>query len=211
MDKIQFRKIMESEKLPIPNYVVVKKGHKKLDLKSLGKYPYFVKPYNQGSSVGASIATNKKDLIKSLDNGFKYSDGLIIDEFIEGREYTCPVLGNEVPKSLPVIEIIPRKGKFFDYDSKYSDNGSDEIVPAKISSKLTKAIQELAVEVYTSIGCRGFGRIDFIVDSDDNPYILEINTIPGLTPMSLFPKSAKSIGLTYKALLDKIIKLSLEK
>jgi D-alanine-D-alanine ligase len=124
-------------------------------------------------------------------------------------EVTCSVLGNEDAKALPVIEIIPRKGDFFDYESKYTESGSDEIVPARISKKLTKIVQELSINVHKAIGARGFSRVDFILKNNKDPIILEINTIPGLTPMSLLPKAAKAYGLSYSELLDKIIKYSI--
>jgi len=133
----------------------------------------------------------------------------LVDEYIKGMEVTCSVLGNEDAKALPVIEIIPKKGDFFDYESKYTESGSDEIVPARISKKLTKIVQELSIKVHKAIGARGFSRVDFILKENKYPVILEINTIPGLTPMSLFPKAAKAYGLSYSELLDKIIRYSI--
>ena len=126
-------------------------------------------------------------------------------------EVTCAVIGNDDPIALPVIEIKPLKGKFFDYESKYSESGSEEIVPARISKTLTAEIQKMAVKVYKVVGCRGFGRIDFILRNDKHPIILEINTIPGLTSMSLLPKAAKAAGIPYTKLLDKIISYAIEK
>lgn len=210
MDKIKFRKIMKVEKIPIPNYIVVTKNQKIKTIKSIGDFPYFVKPYNQGSSVGASIAKNQKELKKSLDEAFKYSDKVLIDEYIQGRELTCSVIGNNVPIALPVLEIVPKRGDFFNYKSKYIEGGSEEFIPNNITKYTIDKVKKLSIKVYKAIGCRGFARVDFLL-RNDNLYVLEINSIPGLTQMSLFPRSAKAYGLTYSQLLDKIIKLALEK
>ena len=141
----------------------------------------------------------------------KYSDKVLVEEYLAGKEVTCAVLGNENPKALPVIEIHPLKGEFFDYDSKYSESGSEEIVPARISKSLTKKVQDLAIRVYRAIGARGFSRVDFILRNNKEPVVLEINTIPGLTPMSLVPKAAKAAGIPYSEFLDRIINLAVVK
>ena len=210
MDKIMFREVLEGKRIPIPKYVVVKRGDTLTKVyKTLGKPPYFVKPHDQGSSVGASIVKSKNGLTDALNKAFEFSELALVDEYVEGVEVTCGVLGNEKPKALPLVEIRPLKGEFFDYESKYTESGAEEIVPAGISESLTKKIQELAVDVYKAMGCRGFSRIDFILRNNRHPVVLEINTIPGLTPMSLLPKAAKAAGISYNLLLDKIIHYAL--
>lgn len=211
MDKAMFRKVVEGVRIPVPKYVVVKRGDMLTKVyKTLGKPPYFVKPHNQGSSVGASIVRTKKDLQKALEQAFEYSELALVDEYIEGLEVTCGVIGNENPIALPLVEIRPLKGEFFDYKSKYTESGAEEIVPARISKRMTEKIQKLAVDVYKTIGCRGFSRVDFILRNNIHPVVLEINTIPGLTPMSLLPKAAKAAGISYNLLLDKIIHYALK-
>lgn len=211
MNKIMFRKVLASEKIPIPNYIIVKKGQVAGRVfKALGKLPCFVKPHNQGSSVGASIVRTKKDLAKALNLAYQFSEIALVDEYIKGMEVTCGVLGNENPRPLPLVEIIPKKAEFFDYESKYAESGAEEIVPARISVKLTKKIQKMAIDVYKAIGCKGFSRVDFLLKNERYPVVLEINTIPGLTPMSLLPKAAKAAGISYSQLLDKIIGHALE-
>lgn len=211
MDKIIFRKLMLVEGLPIPKYIVLRKNdqYKKV-FKSLGKPPYFIKPHNQGSSVGAGVVKKKKDVPRALGLAFKYSDKALVDEYIKGTEVTCAVLGNDKPEALPVVEIVPKKSDFFDYESKYAESGSDEIVPARISKALTRKLKEIAVRVHRAVGCRGFSRVDFILKDGKEPIVLEINTIPGLTRMSLFPKAAKAAGYSYSRLLDKVIFYSLQ-
>ncbi len=210
MNKLKFRKLMEAEKISIPKYLSLKKDS---DLRGVEKkltYPVFVKPNSQGSSIGTDIAKNRKELIRALKQAFKYDDEVLVDEYLRGLELTCAVIGNDKPIPLPIVEIRPLKGKFFDYKSKYSESGSEEIVPARISDALTKKVQEMAVKVYKTVGCRGFARIDIILKDNKLPVVLEINSIPGLTPMSLFPKAAKAAGISYSQLLDKIIMYALE-
>lgn len=197
MDKEMFKKVMKAEGIRTP--------------RSSTKFPCFVKPYNQGSSVGASIAKNTNELNKSLRLARKFSNKILVEEYLKGIELTCSVIGNEDPIALPLIEIVPLKGDFFDYESKYTESGSDEIVPARISKTLTKKVQQMAIKVYKAIGCRGFGRVDFILKDNKEPVVLEINTIPGLTPISLLPKAAKAMGITYSRLLDRIIKYASER
>lgn len=205
MDKITFRKIMLLEKIPIPKFVVVKRGENFKHIhKALKRTSYFVKPHDQGSSVGASIVRKQKDLGRALKLAHRFSKLALVDEYIKGIEVTCGVLGNDKPFALPLVEIVP-KNDFFDYESKYSESGATEIVPARINKKLTVKIQNMAIKVFKAIGAKGFGRIDFILDKGKNPYVLEINTIPGLTPMSLLPKEAKAAGISYPALLASII------
>lgn len=211
MDKIMFRKILKSANIPTPKFITVKKGERIGNISLLlGKPPYFVKPHNQGSSLGVSRIERMTDIKDALQLAFKYSEIAIIDKLIEGLEITCGVLGNSRLIALPVIEIHSLKGKYFDYNSKYLESGADEVVPANISAKLTGRVQELAIKVYKEIGCKGFARVDMILKDGKYPYVLEINTIPGLTSMSLFPKAAASAGISYTKLLDKIINYAIE-
>jgi D-alanine-D-alanine ligase len=211
MDKIMFRKVLGKENVPLPKYLVLNKGEKLVNIqKKIGKYPYFIKPSNQGSSVGSSIARNRRELQKAVTNAFKYSKSILIDEYLKGKEVTCGLLGNNDPLALPIIEIVPKKGDFFDYKSKYYEGGAEEIVPARISKTLTNKIQDISIKVHKILGCRGFSRVDFIIKDNKYPIVLETNTIPGLTPMSLLPKAAKAAGISYEKLLEKIIKYAEE-
>lgn len=205
MDKEVFRKLMKEAGLSIPKYIVLtKKDKNNLELvKEIGDFPYFVKPNDQGSSVGASIAKNKTQLLIAVKEAFKFSEKVLVDEYIKGVELTCGVLGNTKLIALPPTEIVPR-GEFFDYESKYNESGSLEITPARISKKNENAVKDLAMKVYNAIGAKGFARIDFILRKD-KLYILEINTIPGLTKVSLLPKEAEASGISYSRLLDMII------
>lgn len=190
MDKMIFRALMDKFEVLMPKQVT--------------KSPCVVKPINQGSSVGVSMVTKQKDLIKAVKKAEKYGQ-LVIEEYVKGVEVSCGVLGGQV---MPVIEICPKNG-FFDYEAKYSDGKCEEVVPARISEEMTKRVQKLALRVFEVVGCRGFGRVDMII-RDEEIYVLEINTIPGLTRSSLLPKEAKAMGINYPQLLDKIIELAFD-
>ncbi len=210
IDKLMFRRLMASENIPVPKYIAIRKNDSLSGIyRSVGKLPYFVKPYNQGSSVGISFVNSRKELLKALDLAFEYSDIALVDESVQGLELTCGVIGNEKPQALPLVEISPQIGDFFDYDSKYKEGGAEEIVPARISVSLTKKTQKLAIDVYKILGCKGFSRVDFILRNNKYPVVLEINTIPGLTPTSLLPKAARAAGISYSKLIDKIIQYAL--
>lgn len=206
IDKKYSKQLFANAGLLVPAGVIVNKNSEVEEIWKKLRPPVFVKPKTAGSSVGVTKVKDKTDLKAAVKKALKYSDEVLIDEFIQGIEVTCAILGNEKPIALPVIEIVT-KNEFFDYEAKYSEKLTEEIVPARISPRLTKKVQEIAISAYKILGCRGFGRVDMII-KNDKIYILEVNTIPGLTPVSLFPKAAKSAGIEYSKLLDKVIDLS---
>ena len=208
MDKIYSRKIFTQIGLNTPKFVLVDKQQKKTSISPL-KFPVFVKPQSQGSSIGTSKANNQKQLDLALKEAFKFGKVAIVEEFLEGVEITGAVLGNENPIALPLVEIVSKK-EFFDYEAKYDAKLTDEIVPARITKDLTQKAQDAAIKAYIALNCSGFGRVDMII-SKDKIYVLEVNTIPGLTPVSLFPKAANAAGISYPQLLDEVIKLVNEK
>lgn len=205
MNKIYSRKIFTQEGLLVPKTVIVNKDNlKKSSTFENLNFPLFVKPSNQGSSVGTSKVRNKSELAKAIDIALSFGADALIEEFIDGIEITGGILGQ---KPLPLVEIVPKKD-FFDYQAKYDPKLSDEIVPARFNPKLTKKTQQIALRAFNAIGCHGFGRVDMIA-KDSDIYVLEVNTIPGLTPVSLLPKAALAAGISYSQLLDKIIKYSI--
>ena len=203
MDKIYSRNLFIQAGLAVPETVILTGSDPVNNVWKTLRPPIFVKPSNQGSSVGTSKVNSKKGLPKALKLAFSYNDRVLVEEFIDGTEITCGILGNEKPIVLPIVEIVT-KNEFFDYEAKYSETLTEEIVPARINKKLTRKAQDSALIAYESLNCRGFGRVDMIT-KDNNIYTLEVNTIPGLTPMSLFPKAAKAAGITYSNLLDRVI------
>lgn len=172
-------------------------------------YPIVIKPNNNGSSVGTTIVSKEENLTPAFNEAFNVSREALIQEFIRGRELTCGVIdrgaaGTEI--ALLPTEIIPRLSHFFDYKAKYEDGGSDEITPPpNLPEHLVKQVQKTALQVHRLIGCKGFSRTDFILDKKGELYVLEINTIPGLTQASLLPKAALVSGIGFSELLDKLI------
>jgi len=206
MDKVLSRQILEKTGLKVPKYLIYKKNDTLNIIWQKFKLPIIVKPPDQGSSVGITKVVNKKNLKSALRKAFKYSSMALVEEFIEGTEITSGILGNDKLVVLPLIEIVS-KNDFFDYEAKYNELKCDEICPARINKKLSKKAQDVAKKAYQALGCKGFGRVDMII-KDGNIYILEVNTIPGLTAVSLLPKAAREAGISYSKLLDKIISYS---
>jgi len=167
------------------------------------KFPAVVKPNVSGSSVGVAIVKNKTQLERGINDAFKHDCQVIVEEFIDGIEITVPILDDQ---TLPVIEICP-KNKFFDYEAKYKVGYCDEIVPARINSAQAKSAQALSLKVHQILGCSGLTRVDLIL-RNHTPYVLEINTLPGMTKTSLCPQSAAAAGISFTKLLDKIIQLA---
>ncbi len=173
--------------------------------------PVVIKPATEGSSIGISLARTLSELEEGLAAAFAYDAQVLVEEFIPGTEITGAVLGNATPQALPLVEIIPTdRYAFFDYEAKYQPGASHEICPARLDKEVTRQAQTCALKAHQALGCRGYSRTDMIV-RDDNIYVLETNTIPGMTATSLFPQAAKAAGLEFPALLDRLIELALEK
>lgn len=213
MNKILTKELLIRNDIPTPPFTVVKKETKLISkfFEHINKkisFPVIVKPAKEGSAIGVYLSNNKKELVSAIQLGFKYDNTLLIEKYIEGSELSVPILGNKV---LPIIEIKPNLGKFYNYESKYKTGGSMHIIPAQISKELYHKVSELTIKSFKCIGAEVMARIDFRVDQKNNPYVLEINTIPGMTATSLFPESAKKSGISFDKLLDKIISLSFKK
>ena len=218
MNKVLAKEIFVKAGLKTPIYKVIKKGDNLQDIdKTIFKtfpIPAIVKPGGSGSSIGVSLVKVLKDILPAIEKALKYSEVVIVEEFIKGKEASCGVVGNfrkeKVYPLLPV-EILNINGHdFFDYDAKYSGE-SIEICPGNFSKKEKETIQEMSLEVYKLLGLRHYSRTDFIINPKRGVYILEVNTLPGLTKESLLPKSLKAVGSSLTHFLDHIITLALEK
>ncbi len=173
--------------------------------------PAVIKPINEGSSIGITIAHSQKELEEGLTAAFKYDYRVLVEEYIGGTEVTGGVLGNAKLQALPLVEIVPATSyPFFTYEAKYQAGATTEICPARIDPELTAAAQKCAVTAHLALGCRGYSRTDMKI-RDRQIYVLETNTIPGMTATSLFPQGAKAAGLEFPELLDTLIALALEK
>lgn len=169
--------------------------------------PLFVKPNNGGSSVGMSRVDAAEDFLPALEKVFALGEPALVETCVPGQELTCAVLGES---ALPPIMIRPRPGTvFFDYANKYDKNGAEEICPAPVSPQLTAEIQAMATAAHKALGIAGYSRSDFMVAEDGTPYILETNTLPGMTPTSLLPKAAAAVGMDFDALVAELVRLGL--
>jgi len=173
--------------------------------------PCVVKPMHMGSSVGLSVCQTNDQLIDALNQAFAHDHVVLVESFIKGREVTVGVLENAegVPSALPVIEIRPLTSEFFDYDAKYTPGATDEICPAPISNALKDHVQAAALLAHESLGCRGMSRTDLIIDDNDTAWILETNTIPGMTPTSLLPQAAAHAGISFPEMLNTMLNRAL--
>lgn len=210
MDKPTSRKLWRETGLRVPRFEVVKNKEEFFQAMKKFELPFIVKPCRQGSSVGVSLVRQVDQALKAFKTALIFDGQAIIDEYLDGREITCGILGNENPTPLPLVEIVP-KHDLFDYKCKYDPALCEEIAPARLPRKISQKIQKVAVAAYKILGCRGFGRVDMILGNDGKVYLLELNTIPGLTANSLLPKAAKAAGLPSPQLLDKIIEFALKK
>ena len=201
MDKNKTKIIAKKHNVPVVEWEMINKNSNSINTKL--EYPLIIKPNDGGSTIGIYYVENINKFKSSVSSAFSYSDNLMIEKYIKGREISVPILDNQI---LPLIEILP-SGFIYDYDSKYKVNGSKYIVPAKINDKLVRLISEAALSVYKAIGCRHYARVDFLLDNNEY-FLLEINTLPGLTSTSLVPKSANHVGLSYRKLVKSIIKLA---
>jgi D-alanine-D-alanine ligase len=208
MDKTMSKRVLTSAGVLMPRDVVARRGHPTPDVSGI-PMPLIVKPSRQGSTFGVTVVNSVEELNQALDTAFQYDDTALIEQMISGTEITVPIIGNENLEVLPIVEIVPAKG-FYDYEAKYTPGATEEIVPARISDVLSAKAREIATTCHRTLGCRGMSRTDMIVSPAGEIYTLEVNTIPGMTPTSLLPRSAEAAGITFPRLLDKLIELALD-
>ena len=217
MDKGLMRMNFESAGIPQPKYRIFSNSHQEhLDKnlineieKNIG-YPCFVKPCNGGSSIGVSKVFSREDLEPSWELAKKYDQKIIVEEIMLGRELECAVIGNNSLLVSGVAEIRTSE-EFYTYSAKYSDSKTELILPADIKLETIQKIQKYATEAFQSIDCSGLARVDFIADEISEPKIIEINTLPGFTPQSMFPRLWEAEGITYSELITRLINFALEK
>jgi D-alanine-D-alanine ligase len=216
MDKVMQKRVLDSEGFKQAPYIWFwasewkKRQNEILDKLSLS-YPVFVKPANMGSSVGISKAEDSEELITSVEQALQYDRKIVVEQGVKNaREIEISVLGNQNPKASIPGEIIS-SNEFYDYDAKYVDGKTTEKIPAELSEKQIKEAQELAIKAFKTLDCEGMARVDFLLGTDETIYISELNTIPGFTSISMYPKLWEATGLSYKKLLDELIKLAIER
>ncbi|MBZ5604175.1 MAG: D-alanine--D-alanine ligase [Acidobacteriia bacterium] len=212
MDKEVMKRLVIERGLPVVEYIMVRRGEfQREDVCGKFPFPVFVKPANLGSSVGVSKAKTCEELLAALEQAAQFDRKIIVERGIQGREFECSVLGNENPVAAVPCEIIPSR-EFYDYEDKYILNQAQTIVPAHLTPDQTAEIQRLAVECYKSVDCEGMARVDFLLETSSGKfYINEINTIPGFTSISMYPKMWEASGLPYAQLIDRLIELAIER
>ena len=215
MDKILTKRMLVSAHIPTaPFYVTEKHDHPDTDsvcraiLQRVG-LPAVLKAPCQGSSVGVYIVRKESDLPAAVEGVFSFDDRLLCERYLDGVEITVPLLGNTAPRTLPIIEITS-ENEFYDYEAKYTAGMCSHIIPARIPHTTAELVNRYAEDTYKLLSCRGVSRVDFIVDKDLGPMVVEVNTIPGMTEMSLLPDSARAAGISFEEMVVTICELALE-
>ena len=211
IDKVYSKKIFKLEGINTPDYISID-FKKEIDIKNIIAdvkreigYPVVVKPAREGSTIGITIVEKEADLESSIDFAKIYDDKILIEKYIDGKLLTVSILG-DIPVALPVIEVVPKSG-FYDFKSKYTSGLTEYIVPAHINKDIEKTVQELSVRTHNSLGCYGISRVDMILKGKE-PFVLEINTMPGMTATSLVPKAAAASGIDFNKLVEIILNYS---
>jgi len=218
MDKVAMKDVFAARELPIAPYRAVLRKEWRIQpdavvrrLEGALPYPMFIKPANLGSSVGVSKAHDRSELYTGMDLAAGYDRKLVVEAGIDAREIECAVLGNDDPQASVCGEVVSNR-EFYDYQAKYLDNASEIIIPADIPAETAELIRELAVRAFIALDCAGMARADFLLDRQSGQvYLNELNTIPGFTSISMYPKLWEASGLPYPRLLDRLIELALER
>ena len=218
MDKDVMKRLFQQEGLPTAPFLAIKWDHwrnraRKLEQEVAAKlgYPCFVKPANLGSSIGISKVERPRQLAEALAQAGEFDEKVIVERALDAREIECSVLGNADPQASLPGEIIPRSG-FYDYRAKYLDDSTELVVPAPLRSDQVERVQELALRSFQVLECQGMARVDFFLEkTTEDIYVNEINTIPGFTPISMYPKLWQASGLAYSELIDRLIQLALDR
>lgn len=212
IDKAKSKVFYKMFDIPVPPSITLHAGVPfDIDdlLSGLGEH-CVVKPATEGSALGVFIVEGKDEIQKAIEKVWEFDDEILVERYIDGKELTVAVVGNEDPRALPIIEIVP-VNEFYDYESKYTPGASQHICPARLSDETTELVQELAVKAHLALDCSGVSRSDFILDNDGACWILETNTIPGMTGTSLLPDAACAAGISFAELCTMLIGFALEK
>ncbi len=214
MDKEVMKRLLRDAGLPIGKFETLINGQEIPSFKTLSKKigsPMFIKPANLGSSVGINKATDESSYQKAVKEAFEFDSKIIIEEFIDAREIECAVLGNQAPKA-SVCGEISFSHDFYSYEAKYLDDAGYKIeIPAKLDEEIHIKLQEMAIRIFQILDCKGFARVDFFLTKDNQILVNEINTIPGFTKISMYPKLWEATGISYSELIDNLIQLAIQR
>ena len=216
IDKRMTKRVLAREGVPVPGELFAARSAG-LDAAQLARaageklgWPLIIKPNREGSTIGLTLAQSEQEAQAGIATAFLHDSEILVEEYISGMEVTVAVVGEaEASRVLGVIEIVPR-AQLYDYDSKYTDGGSQHIIPARLSPRVLEQVEAFALLAYRTVGCRDFARVDLIV-RDDQPFVLEVNTLPGMTSTSLVPDAARASGLSFPAFLDGLARSALER
>jgi D-alanine-D-alanine ligase len=210
MDKDLSKTIFQKNNINTPSWFAIDKKFNRDEvvriINSKFGYPVIIKPNDQGSTVGLSVVKKEEEISKAIETAFQYSNLIVIEEYIPGREMTVAILED---KPLLVLEIIPKSG-LYDYESKYTSGMSEYIVPADVTEDVFNKMQQQAITAFRSLRCEVYGRVDFRLNDENIPFCLEVNTLPGMTGTSLVPKMAYAVGISFEELIDRIIRNSID-
>ncbi len=210
MDKDLFKSVMRDKGIPVTRSVTLRRWSRGGTENAFG-YPVVVKPARLGSSVGITIVRTEADFERALDLAFDHDEKVLVEEYVDGVEVECSVLGNEEPLASLPGEIVPLASDWYDYSAKYDDGGMELVVPARIGEPAIARVQELAVSSFVAADCEGMARVDFFVRDDGEVLVNELNTIPGFTATSVYAKLFAASGISYPELLDRLVELALER
>ncbi|MET3682356.1 D-alanine-D-alanine ligase [Alkalibacillus flavidus] len=215
MDKAKAKQVFAMHDIPIAHsqsfHYRQSRGDIERTIKQTFSTPYIIKPNQEGSTLGLTVIESDEQVADAIKTAFTHDSDIIVEDYVSGRELTVSVLGNKGDEqALPIIEIVP-KSKYYDYESKYAEGGSEHIVPASLDEHMTELIQHYAQTAHRALGCETYSRVDFILHEDRGPIILEVNTLPGMTPTSLYPDAAAAVGLSYAEMIQLFIDLTLAK
>lgn len=204
MDKCMTKRVWLHADLPTPEFSVLRSHQDLKDLDQRLPLPFIMKPAHEGSTVGFSRIDNVEQIPEAYELASRFDDLVLAERFIQGRELTVPVIGSgDQARALPVIEIVAPDGNY-DFENKYYSNETQYFCPAELSPELTEQVRAIATKAYLAVGCEGWGRVDFMLDQNLQPWLLEVNTSPGMTSHSLVPMAAKAEGISYEALCVEI-------
>ncbi len=215
MDKHLSKVTYRASGIPTPDWLHVDRASRPADAEIVEKIglPFIVKPCNQGSSVGIKIIKAREEAKTAIQEAFKWDSEIIAEKFITGREITGGVIGLDDLKALPIVEIIPdpEKYKFFDYEAKYKKGATTEICPAELPEETARKAQKIAIKAHRALKLSGYSRTDMIIDESGQIFAIETNTIPGMTPTSLFPQAAAAAGLDFSSLIDRLVEMAMQR
>ena len=210
MDKDLFKSVMRDKGIPVAESVTARKKDSSAVESPFG-WPCVVKPARLGSSVGITIAKTPEEFSRAIELAFEHDEKILVEEFLDGVEVECSVLGNEEPIASVPGEIVPLASDWYDYEAKYAEGGMELVVPPRISEEASRRVQELAVAAFVAADCEGMARVDFFVRPDGDVVVNELNTIPGFTATSVYAKLFEASGIPYGELLDRLVELALER